>query len=228
MKKDLESQVFRKVSLPLHPQLLKNSGQINQKGIQQGSTSLPLSQQNTCPSCLKLSVLISRPLTGHYNNKPNKPFTANSNARIRHIIISHHLTTMAKKTFPCALISSHTSTFCWWSESSGFCSQIISVNFPHCMIGRLECAMLGQGGAERRGPTFPCLQQLYWRYQCQELFKHTLHMNSPKTNYCIRQHRHTTMKQLIVLLHQGQQKYPRKDSLKTKARFVKEICRHFN
>lgn len=226
MEEDLESQVFRKVSLPLHPQLLKNSEQINQKGIQQGSTSLPLSQQNTCPSCLKLSVLISRPLTGHYNNKPNNPFTAHSNARIRHLhqpSLDHN----GKKTFPCALTSSHTSTFCWWSESSGFCSQLISVNFPHCTIGRLECTMLGQGGAERRGQTFPCLQQLYWRHQCQELFKRTLHMNSSKTNHCITQQTYYN-ERLIVLLLQGPQKYPKKDSLKSKARFVIQICRHFN
>lgn len=95
MKEDLESQVFRKVSLPLHPQLM-NSGQMNQKGIQQGSTSLPLLQQNTCPSWLKLLILTLRPLTGHYY-KPNKPYTANSNARIRHIIISHHFIIVTKR-----------------------------------------------------------------------------------------------------------------------------------
>lgn len=70
MKEDLESQLFRKVSLPLYPQLLKNSGQINQKGIQQKSTSLPLSPQNICSFCLKLLILISRPFTGHSYNKP--------------------------------------------------------------------------------------------------------------------------------------------------------------
>lgn len=183
MKEALESQVFWKVSL--HPQLLKNSGQINQKGIQTGKHKFA---SFTAEYTLFLSQIVNTILLDITTiNQTN-------------LLL---LTQMPESGTPSVI------TWPQWQKDLPLCSHFLLRKHILLVIRILRLlqadhicelptlhdwkAGIAHAGARRMqkgGVVINISLSSTVILKCQEPFKHRHYLNSPKKNH----YRHITMK----------------------------------